>query len=66
MAIDTRSLITVTHVLAGDMASIEGIGLSPYEIKMAYLLDHERNGSIMPDDVNAKLVTTVLDEISLD
>lgn len=63
MAIDTKTLITVTGVLAGDMATIEGIGLSPYEIKMAYLLDHLRNGSIMPDDVNAEHVSTILDNI---
>ena len=63
MSIDTRALVTVTGVLAGDMATIEDIGLSAYEIKMAYLLDHERNGSIMPDDVDARMVTTVLDEL---
>ena len=66
MAIDTKSLITVTHVLAGDMATIEDIGLTTYEFKMAYLLDHERNGSIMPDDVDAKMVNTILDEVTID
>mgnify|MGYP003296800205 CR=1 FL=1 len=64
MAIDTSSLITKTGVMAGDMANIEGIGLSVYEIKMAYLLDHEFNLSAMPNDVEAELIPTVLDTIA--
>lgn len=63
MSIDTRALVTVTGVLAGDMATIEDIGLSAYEIKIAYLLDHERNGSIMPDDVYVWRIPTILDEL---
>ena len=63
MAIDTQSLVTKTRVNAGEMASILDIGLSAYEIKMAYLLDHERNGSVLPDDVEGQLIPTILDEI---
>lgn len=63
MAIDTKSLLTTTKVNAGEMASIEGLGLSAYEIKMAYLLDHERNGSVLPDDVDGQRLSTILDEV---
>ena len=63
MAVDTPSLVTKTGTNAGEMASIEGIGLSAYEIKMGYLLDHLRNGSVLPDDVEGVLVPTVLDTI---
>lgn len=66
MAVDTRSLVTKTGVTAGEMASIEGIGLSPYEIKMAYILDSESNGSILPDDIDGVRIPTILDTISDD
>lgn len=64
MSIDTKSLITKTGVLAGDMAKIAGIGLSVYEIKMAYILDHERNMSVLPSDVTGERVMTILDTIA--
>ena len=66
MAVDTPSLITQTGVMAGDMAKIEGIGLDIYEIKMGYLLDHLGNGTVLPVDVEADLIPTVLDTIADD
>ena len=66
MAVDTQSLITQTGVMAGDMEKIEGIGLDIYEIKMGYLLDHLRNGTVLPVDVEADLIPTVLDTIADD
>lgn len=64
MTVDTRTLVTRTQVLASDMAKIEGLDMSLYEVKMAYLLDSERNGSIMPVDVEAEVVSTILDTVS--
>lgn len=63
MTIDTKSLVTKTGVRAGDMSTIKGLGLSPYEVKMAYILDHESNQSVMPEDVVGVRIPTILDEI---
>ena len=62
-AIDTQALQTRTLVNAGEMASIESLGMSSYEVTMAYLVDHLRNGSILPFDIRANEVSTVLDSI---
>ena len=64
MAIDTTSLITRTNVTAGEMANIEGIGMTDYEVKMAYILDNERNGSILPFDIHAQRLSTVLETVN--
>lgn len=64
IAVDTRSLVTKTGVLASDMVKIAGLGLSVYEVKMAYLLDHERNDSVLPYDVKGSKLETALDAIA--
>ena len=62
-AIDTQALQTKTLVNAGEMATIESLGLSNYEVTMSYLVDHLRNGSILPFDIRAEAISTVLDTI---
>ena len=66
MSIDTRALVTKTGVKAGDLSTIAGLGLTEYEIKMACILDHETNGSVIPDDVEWQLIPTILDEVTDD
>ena len=63
MAIDTQALVTKTIVLAGEMSTIEDLGLSEYEVKMAYILDSEFNGSVLPDDVDGRRIPTILDAL---
>lgn len=64
--ITTPALITRNHLPVSEMAKLYGIGLSVEELTMAYLLDHEINGSILPRDVKGKRIPTVLDTISDD
>ena len=65
-AIDTTSLITKTLVNAGEMASIESLGLTPYEVTMSYIVDHARNGSVLPFDIRAEEISTALEYVSDD
>ena len=62
-AVATPNLVTKNHISAADMSQLYGIGLTVDELKMAYILDHEANGSIMPRDVKAEVIPTVLDTI---
>ena len=63
MTIDTKALVTKTGVRAGDMSTIKDLGISQYELKMAYILDNELNDSVLPEDVTGTRIQTVLDEI---
>ena len=62
-AIDTSNLVTGTHVPAAIMAQLNGIGMTVDEIKMAYVLDHVQNGSVLPEDVEYEEIKTVLDNL---
>ena len=57
----TPSLVTRNQVPAGEMAKLAGIGLTQYDLEVAYVLDHDVNGSVMPRDVKAVRIPTILD-----
>lgn len=54
--VDTEKLVTKTHVRAAQMAQLYGIGLTLNEIKTAYIIDSNINGTILPDDVTGSEV----------
>ena len=57
----TPSLVTRNQVPASQMAKLAGIDLTEYDLYMAYALDHDVNGSILPRDVHAIRIPTILD-----
>lgn len=61
--ITTAALVTRNHLPVSEMAKLYGIGLTVEELTMAYLLDHEVNGSVLPRDVKGKVIPTILDTI---
>lgn len=61
--VTTPALVTRNHLPVSEMAKLYGIGLTVEELTMAYLLDHEINGSVLPRDVKGRLIPTVLDTI---
>lgn len=61
--VTTYSLVTRNHLPVSEMAKLYGIGLTVEELTMAYMLDHEINGSVLPRDVKGKVIPTILDTI---
>lgn len=57
----TPSLVTRNQVPASEMVKLAGIGLTQYDLEVAYVLDHDVNGSVMPRDVKAVRIPTILD-----
>ena len=58
----TPSLVTVSHVPVREMEKLSGIDLNKYELSVAYVLDQDVNHSVMPRDVHATLIPTILDK----
>lgn len=61
--IQTPKLVTATGILAADMVKVKGIGLTVDELKIAYMIDAEINGSKPPEDVRGEVIPTILDRI---
>ena len=61
MTVDTTKLVTKTGIPAATMAQLNGIGMTVDEVRMAYVLDAETNGSTAPVDVDYERVPTILD-----
>lgn len=64
--VSTPSLVTETGITVASMADLYKIGLTTDEIKLAYALDHDINGSILPSDCDTECLATILDTIEDD
>ena len=61
MVVDTTTLNTRGKIGAAEMSRLSGIDMSVEDLKIAYLLDSEMNGSEPPYDVQYERIPTILD-----